>query len=456
MSDTLPAKIQNAYWFQAFNAASWQICLGSPLILFARELGAPAVVLGILTGIGPLTLVLQLFVARYAERIGYRNLMLRGWSTRVAVLSVLMVLPLASPYIGAMTAVYAMVAVIFVFAVSKAVGISAWMPWVAAIVPRSVRGYYLSRDRAFISMSTLLTLAGSGVLLLGHSLTGYSIVFLIGFLAGVVSLFFLRRIPDPIKVVPVNEVPSDATRLGWRNVFCDIPFMRLILFSVAVQGVVTGSATFTLIFAREQVGLGDGVILWLTAGASLVGLFALQMLRHRADRTGSKPLLAFVLCWWVCYYLLWFALSINLINNRVLSVVLIMVTAGFFASMYDLAMTRLLMNLAGDRQGSAHYFALYSVIVSAVAGLGPIIWGSLLDILRDTTGDFLGFRLNQYSYVFALQFILLIFVGVMLAILREPNARQFRNVVVDAFVTSPARVLSQISTYSARLFRRNR
>ena len=47
-NDTLPRGIHNAYLFQAFNAVSWQICLGSPLILFARELGAPAVVLGLL------------------------------------------------------------------------------------------------------------------------------------------------------------------------------------------------------------------------------------------------------------------------------------------------------------------------------------------------------------------------------------------------------------------------
>jgi hypothetical protein len=39
-SDLLPERIHNAYLFQAFNAVSWQICLGSPLILFARELGA--------------------------------------------------------------------------------------------------------------------------------------------------------------------------------------------------------------------------------------------------------------------------------------------------------------------------------------------------------------------------------------------------------------------------------
>ena len=85
-NETLPRGIHNAYLFQAFNAVSWQICLGSPLILFARELGAPAVVLGLLAGLAPLTSMLQLLVAPHAERIGYRRLLLSGWSARVTTL----------------------------------------------------------------------------------------------------------------------------------------------------------------------------------------------------------------------------------------------------------------------------------------------------------------------------------------------------------------------------------
>lgn len=81
-SESLPPRIHNAYFFQAFNAISWQICLGSPLILFsAPEFGgAPAVVLGLLAGLAPLTSTLQLLVAPHAERIGYRKLMVSGWS----------------------------------------------------------------------------------------------------------------------------------------------------------------------------------------------------------------------------------------------------------------------------------------------------------------------------------------------------------------------------------------
>ena len=110
----------------------------------------------------------------------------------------------------------------------------------------------------------------------------------------------------------------------------------------------------------------------------------------------------------------------------------------------------------GDRQGSAQYFALYSVIVSAVAGLGPILWGTLLDLLRNTTSSIMGYRLSQYSYVFALQFILLILVGVMLAKLREPSALPFTQVASDAFVLSPTRFVRQVFSLTSHLLRRNR
>ncbi|MCW1969599.1 MAG: hypothetical protein KIH69_015925, partial [Anaerolineae bacterium] len=78
-ASTLPKEIKYAYLFMALNTASFQIALGSPLILFAREIGASALVLGFIAGLTPLLSTLQLPMASVARRIGYRNLMFRGW-----------------------------------------------------------------------------------------------------------------------------------------------------------------------------------------------------------------------------------------------------------------------------------------------------------------------------------------------------------------------------------------
>lgn len=450
-SDELPPKIRHAYWFQGFNAASWQICLGNPMILFARELGAPAVVLGILAGLAPLTSVLQLVVARYAERIGYRNLMVKGWSSRVAILIFLVALPFVTPYIGITPAVYALVAIMFVFTVSRAAAVCSWLPWITAIVPKSLRGFYLSRDRAFIAFASVLALAISGTILLSHTMLGYAAVFLLGFASGLISLYFLNRIPEPR---PQVATPISRDGIGWRSVLQDRGFRRLILYSASVQVVVAASSTFTVVFTREQVGIGDGPILWLTAGASLVGMAALALLRHRADRAGSKPFLALVLCWWVVYFLLWFLLSVNGIPAFIAPPLIFV--AGFFSSTYDLALTRLLMNVAGDRPASAQYFALHSVIVSVVTGVSPIIWGYLLDNLRTAQVVIAGVTLTRYSFLFGLQFLMLSLVALMLARLKESNAQPVVRVAYETFVLAPARVMTLVAPALTRLIRRVR
>jgi len=131
-----------------------------------------------------------------------------------------------------------------------------------------------------------------------------------------------------------------------------------------VQLVIAASSTFTVVFVRDHVGMGDGPILWLTAGAAILSMVAAQVLRVKADEVGSKPLLVFALCWWGIYFIVWLLLSVNGIPQPVLAVCLLMLANGFFAAVYDLALTRLLMNIAGDRPASAQYFALHSVVTS--------------------------------------------------------------------------------------------
>jgi MFS family permease len=423
--------------------------------LFARELGAPAVVLGVLAGLAPLTSVLQLVVARYAERIGYRNLMVKGWSSRVAILVFLVALPCVTPYIGKNVAVYALLVIMLVFTVSRASGMCSWLPWITAIVPRSLRGFYLSRDRTFISVASLTALAISGTILLGHTMLGYATIFFIGFASGLISLYFLNRIPEP---PTSSDTPRSRDGIGWRSVLQDAGFRRLILFSASVQAVVAASGTFTVVFTREEVGIGDGPILWLTAGASLMGMLALTLLRHRADRTGSKPLLSLVLCWWVAYFLLWLLLSLHAIP--VLAAPFLMFVAGFFGSTYDLALTRLLMNVAGDRPASAQYFALHSVLVSAVTGISPVVWGFLLDNLRSVQIVLAGVTLNRYAFLFGLQWLMLGLVALMLMRLKESNAQPVARVAAHAayaaFVRVPVRAVTQVRPTLSRMIRRAR
>jgi len=442
-SETLPPRIHNAFLFQAFNAVSWQICLGSPLILFARELGAPAIVLGLLVGLAPLTSSLQLIVAPHAERIGYRRLMLSGWSARVLMLIFLTLLPLAAMSMPAPMTIGMLIAIMLAFTTMRGIATCAWMPWVTSIVPRAVRGSYLTRDRTYIGIASVAALAMSGIILFDHNgMHAFAVVFALSFAGGALSLYFLKRIPDPAQRTPPHE---PIVRAQWRDLLRDSTFVRLLIFSAAVQLFVLSTAAFVTVFVREEVGLTDGSILWITAAAALAGIVALRLIRSRIDRLGSRPFLGLVFLWWAGYYLAWFMLAANLAGNRQMLAPLLLIASGFFTSIYELSLTRLLMNTAGDRPAMTQYFALQSVIVSLLAGFSPILWGWLLDTVQTTVLTFGRLTLNSYALFFGFQWLMLSVVFLALILVKERNATRTSALLYHVLVTGPSHRLAAIT-----------
>jgi len=448
-ADRLPPKIHNAYWFQGFNAASWQICLGSPLILFASELGAPAVVLGLLAGLSPLTSTLQLLVAPHAERIGYRNLMVKGWTSRVLTLIFLALLPLAVGWLPNPVIIGLLVLIMTAFTTLRGIATCSWLPWTTAIVPQSLRGFYLSRDRTFVNVASVIALTVSGLFLFDHGHMGaYSIVFGISFLAGAASLYFLNRVPDP----PRNDAATDqkpGTR--WLSLLEDRAFVRLLCYSAAVQAFVASINTFVTVFVRDVVQLQDGTILWLTAGAALMAIGAMRMLRHRVDRLGSKPFLGVVWLWWAFYFLCWFLLAAGWLAHPWLVAPALMLMGGFFGAIYDLALTRLLMNTVGNRPFNTQYFALHSVSASVVLGITPILWGLLLDNLRGSLWSVGPWQLDGFAVFFGIQWLMLAFVLLAFTQLREASATTSTVALIyRALVGVPSQRLAHLAELAVR------
>jgi hypothetical protein len=57
---SFPPGLNHAFSFAAFNALSFQIVLGSPMVLYAKNLDATATVLGIISGMMPLLVIFQI------------------------------------------------------------------------------------------------------------------------------------------------------------------------------------------------------------------------------------------------------------------------------------------------------------------------------------------------------------------------------------------------------------
>src|SRR5256885_8634393 len=95
-----PLGLNNAFLFATFNALSFQIVISSPMVLYAKTLGASATVLGIIAGMMPLLVIFQIPAAQYVSRVGYKRFVYAGWGTRVSFIFLLALVPALSPLLN--------------------------------------------------------------------------------------------------------------------------------------------------------------------------------------------------------------------------------------------------------------------------------------------------------------------------------------------------------------------
>ena len=100
-TETFPPGLGNAYVFAMFNALSFQIVLNSPMVLYAKSLGASATILGTLAGMMPLLVIFQIPAASYIARIGFKRFVYAGWGTRVMFIFAMALVPLTGGFLDA-------------------------------------------------------------------------------------------------------------------------------------------------------------------------------------------------------------------------------------------------------------------------------------------------------------------------------------------------------------------
>src|SRR6476646_5662930 len=145
-SESFPTGLHNAFLFSGFNALSFQIVLSSPMVLYAKTLGASATVLGAIAGMMPLLVIFQIPAASYVARVGFKRFVYAGWGTRVLFIFGMALVPLTRSFLDARNRLALMLMLLFCFNLSRGISSCAWLPWIALLVPPTLRGNYLSRD----------------------------------------------------------------------------------------------------------------------------------------------------------------------------------------------------------------------------------------------------------------------------------------------------------------------
>jgi MFS family permease len=434
----LPEGIQNAFLFSATNALSFQIVLGSPMVLFAKSLGASATVLGIIAGMMPLLVISQIPAANYINRVGYKRFVFAGWGTRVMFIFAIALVPPAQLLLDPGNQLALLIGLLFCFNLSRGISSCAWLPWITGLVPVAVRGRYLARDAAVMNSASFVAILLTG-LLLGSAPRPwqFSAAFVFSAVAGAISLSFLKRIPD---VPTPEEEPRGRGRVPWWDMLRHPPFWKLMRVVVAWSVAYGGMTAFTIAYLKVRAGMPEGRILVLSSFAFLGGLSSLWFVGSRLDRLGSKPVITASLAGWLALMGGWMALAGGALPAGVAEVVALQFLMGLLAALVTMAANRLAMAIIPP-MGRNHFFALYSVLGSVTLGLAPIGWGVLIDAVGERRWQGLGLDWNRYTVFFAVTAGVFAVTLGLARRLQEPQAASMEALLRELLIQSPQKFL---------------
>ncbi|MDW8308954.1 MAG: MFS transporter [Verrucomicrobiales bacterium] len=428
--------MHHAFLFGLFNALSYQIVLSSPIILYAKSLGASATVLGVIAGMMPFLVIFQIPAASYIPRIGFKRFVLGGWSIRVVFILAMALVAWSEPLLDARNRLALLLFLLFGFNLSRGISSCAWLPWIAALVPAQFRGAYLTRDAFMNNLGSLGSFLFAAWVLGGQPRAGqFALLFLFSAVTGAISLAFLKRIPDA--AVP-DEPRGSRGSVPWLEMMRYAPFARLLRVVVGWSVAYGGVTAFTVAFLKSSAGMSEGKILLISAAMFLGGMASLWLLGSRFDRVGSKPVLAAACAGWVAVMTGWVALAGGLVRASVLNVLVLQALMGLLAAMVNMANARLAMAIA-PAMARNHFLAIYSVVGNVTLGLSPIGWGILIDAYGLRAPQVLGVEWNRFTVFFAATAVAF---GVMLALsrqLEEPKAATLEELLRELLIESPQR-----------------
>ena len=391
---------RNAYGFSFFNGLFFQCAGGSILILFAREIGASASAIGVLFSFLPLCSILQPFTVRLVERMGCRKIMVTGWALRTLIFSSILFIPAIHARLGSSASVLVLMGIILAFNIARSLAMTAWYPWIRKFTSDETRGKYLSRSWSLFYIGSVITYFGAGLFIHGAELPKFIKIFALAAIIGLISTFFLSRIPErkpPAAVHPAG-LRKELTRL-----FSKKRHRNYFLFTVSRTLPIGAFFTFTVLYMREYIGASPALIFIFSALPFIGMTLTTTKWGVLTDRLGSKPIFGICTLGLTVVFLAVLFTEKNLASLYVLGAVATLY--GVFMGGSALAMVRYAINHAPGKDAVSFLMA-FSVCLGLALGITPIAAGCLLDWLRNFSYSIGSYELNNYRIFYIITLLL--------------------------------------------------
>jgi len=448
----MPRSIRYVYAFSAVNALMWTIILGTPMVLFFKELGASATMIGMVSSMVPLFNMLQLPAARYADRIGCKTLMVRGWTSRSIFVLMLAVLAWQSARLPPNLVMWLAMLLLALFSMIRGFSCCGYYPWITKLLPEERRGEFAAGDSISASLASTLIMVGSAwYVAVALPQFKYAGLFLFAYVAALSSVFFLRRIP-PVQTVGLASGPG---RVPWKALIFHPPFFRIIRFSMVYFFFIAAAGVFWVPMLRDLAGVSARWILGFSAVSGILSALFSMIGGRVVDRVGSRPLLGLSGSMFFINFLCWAMAAAGLLPFNIWVFGVTLVTGAMGGSFYQVSTLRLLM-AAVPEAGRSHFFALSSVMNGTMNGLMPIFWGMFLDGMRahETDGVLArwgAWHWNQYSVLYVLLMLGMVLFQVVRRKIEEPRAMHTDEFLRELYRTVPGWLWGRVVMFWRRM-----
>jgi MFS family permease len=319
---------------------------------------------------------LQVLSTALLPRYGFKKIMMSGWTLRSVFLAIPLLLALLAPVRGSPWMVAALVWSVFFFCLFRAIGSSAIVPWLYAILPPGTHGRYFSSDQ-FLS-----GLAGVGTLVL-CSVTfallpiyaAFGAQYLVALLGSFAANYALQRLPDAPRPTALDlRKVLVATP---RHMFAPSRFRGYLALNVWFALVTTPIPPFSAYYLKVATRLPPYQIILFTTVQYAGVIIGAWFMRTRIDRTGAKPFLQLALALYAALAVYWwFFLGRGAAGAGWLPLVYFLM--GVAGTIWFSANLHYLPKVVPEHERTL-MVSIHGAVTAFLGGLSPVVWGLFLE-----------------------------------------------------------------------------
>lgn len=420
--------------FGFFNALTWQVAISTPMVLFVHWLGGTSRQVGLAYSFIFILTPVQILSTALLPRYGFRRVMLSGWAARGLFVAIPVVLALLAPHFTGSWASNALVGCVFFFCLLRAIGQSAFAPWIYSLLPGDASGRYFAADQYVSGIGGAITLLVCVALFacwpMQQALFAAYIIALTG---SAVSYFALRRMPDGEKPskTSVKEIVRDMPRHMLRPSL----FREYLWLSVLFAVIATPIPPFSAYYLQAVLRFPEGRIMAFEVCRYLGVILAAGVMQTRIERHGAKPFLvgaAFAHAVIAGYW--WFALRGEWTNLFGLGAAYFMVGASTAALIAANLNYLAKITPAEDR---TLMVSVHGAVIACFGGLAAAILGFLLKRGSDSAA----MSLAGFQWFYISVFASALFLAWRIVRLPEQTTGNFDVLAVGSAILRPFRAM---------------